>query len=150
MSRPQKLAGRQYDYSGALRVRDLLHSRFLAGLDFGRTLDARRRRKAASAVLLRFLELAQRRLLEKGDRLLLPCHPLAVLYICEKTPLERLRIRRNRRIYRGVNPVLSDGKLYEYVLYLAALRRKVRVRIPYTLYQELVGRVNAGQRYYVT
>lgn len=136
-----------YDHSDAVHLAELFPEDFRDSLALD-TRDPERRRKRVSAVFLRFLELVIDDCIAHGNKFMFPTVRPIYLYVCEKGPISTGRAFRQRNVYRNVNIFKSDGKVYELVLHFVELKKKRAIRISYAKYQEIVARVNAGQRYW--
>jgi hypothetical protein len=146
----------KYDYSRASRIKDILPDEFCDSLDIKsyqikavHTRGRRVKRRLVRVVFYDFLKLLLDELMENNHRFISPSKEYFVFFIREKSKESVRRIYGNG-IYRAVDPVRSEGKIYEYFIEFHFGGRVIRrpVRISYKRYMELVKRVNNGQRYF--
>lgn len=146
----------KYDYSEASKIDHIIPDEFCDSLDIksysvkAKHKRGRRvKRRAVRNVFFDFLNVLIEELMEKNHRFVSPTREYFVLFIKEKSYESIRRIYKNG-IYQDVDPIQSEGKIYEFFIHFHVDGRVVRrpVRISYKKYKELIERVNKGQRYF--
>ncbi|UJP63999.1 hypothetical protein [Mongoliitalea daihaiensis] len=146
----------KYDYSDAATIEDVLPDEFCDSLEIKsyqvkaiHNRGKRVKRRLVRSVFYDFLNLLIDDLMETNNRFVSPSKNYFMFYIKEKSFESVRRIYKNG-IYKAVDPVLSNGKIYEYFMEFHMGSKVVRrpVRISYRKYMELVKKVNKGKRYH--
>lgn len=150
--------GKYYDYSNAATMTDLFDDEFLERLDLKTSQITGlkfRRGKRVKMMFIRnvftvFLCMLIQECMEKNVKFLFQGKFWFYIYIKKINSGNFNRIIKNG-IYKTVDLIASDFNIYQFVLYSVYLPegdRYRRIRICYDKYQELIQRVNKGQRYH--
>jgi hypothetical protein len=146
----------RYDYSEASKIEEIIPDEFCDSLSIKsyqvkakHNRGKRVKRRLVRSVFYDFMSILIDELMENNHRFISPSKEYFVFFIKEKSK-ESVRRIYNNGIYKAVDPIRSDGKIYEYFIEFHYGGRVIKrpVRISYKKYMELVKRVNKGQRYF--
>lgn len=145
------------DYSDAAKINDIIPEEFVKKLiipndaipnKFNRGI--RVKKQFAQKIFFRFLKIIIDECIQKNVRFISPSRYWFTIFIKEINSGNRKRILKNKEIYKEVDLIKSDFKIYEFVLrssYLIGRLNNRRIRIAYQKYKELIQMVNNGMRY---
>lgn len=146
----------KYDYSDASKIEDVLSDEFCDSIDVKsyqmkvkHNRGKRVKRRFVRSVFYDFLNILIDELMENNHRFVSPNKDYFLFYIKEKSP-ESIRRIYNNGIYKNVDPIHSEGKIYEYFMEFHISGKVVKrpVRISYKKYLTLISKVNKGERYH--
>ncbi len=137
----------RYDYSQALRLKDLSNDHHCKKFDL--SVAPYRKGKRARAIAVAFLKLVTTDAIENNTVFISPNKDSFSLSIREKSQKSISHIlKKISKAYTTVDLIKSDGKIYEFMLYQKGIPGRCRtLRIGYSDYQKLITEVNNGKRY---
>lgn len=146
----------RYDYYEAAKIADLVPDHWITKQDidastWGLRGNKREISKRCRAVFIDFLGLVIKDCIENNVRFYSPGNRNFQLFINEKPAWETEKIyKKIKKVYRHVDLIGSDGKIYQFVLYSRFIGYKAYrpVRIGQKDYRRIVELVNAGKRYF--
>lgn len=140
----------QHDYTRAIKIKTLIPNHYLDKIGIkGRKKDTYAR---ARSVFFDFMRLVIDDCIENNNKFFSPNKQYFVLYINEKSRKQHEVIfKKIDKVYKGVDLIKSNGKIYQFVFYSRNLQGKkyLPVRIGHHKYLEMVDKVNKGKRYFV-
>lgn len=145
-------------YRNSAKINQIIAEDFVRKLEIPNEVIAtkfnrgiRVKKQFAQKIFFRFLKIIIEECLHKNVRFISPSRFWFSIFIKEMNQVNRQRILKNKEIYKEVDLISSDFKLYEFVLrssYLRGYKNNRRIRIAYQKYRELIQLVNKGQRYH--
>lgn len=145
-------------YRDAAKINEIISEDFVRKLEIPNEVIAtkfnrgiRVKKQFAQKIFFRFLKIIIEECMLKNVRFVSPSRFWFSIYIKEMNKNNRQRILKNKEIYKDVELINSDFKLYEFVLfssYLKGFNNNRRIRIAYQKYKELIRLVNKGKRYH--
>jgi hypothetical protein len=149
------LPNQKYDYGQAKKINDLITTEFVkslklkpANLDQNFKRGIRVQRQFCQKIFISGIKHLLLHCMETNKKFVSPMKPRFTIHIRNTAPGNLRRILNNGKIYRNVDFFETDFQIKEFCLTSWQTKESsYGIRIGYTMYRELVERINNGMKY---